>query len=82
MTPFAIKGICQNGEIIPLEDIPPLKTMNVIIVFLDDDQSRYEQQDWQTAEKQASEDYQAGKIKSAADIDQMFEQIERCSYGN
>ena len=82
MPQIAVKGIYRNGEIIPLEDIPAKETMDVIIVFLDDAQSRYEQQDWQVAEKQASEDYRAGKIKSAADIEQMFEQIEGRSDGN
>ena len=82
MPQFAIKGVYQNGEIIPLEDIPSREPQNIIIVFLDDDQSRYKQQDWQAAEKQASEDYRAGKIKSAADIDRMFEQIEGHSDGN
>ena len=77
MPQFAIRGIYKNGEIIPLEDIPEQKSMDVIIVFMDNDQSRYDKNDWQLAEKQASEDYRAGKIKSAASIDQMFDQIER-----
>jgi len=47
-----------------------------MIVFLDDDQSRYQIKSWQTAEKQASEDYRAGNIKSASGVDEMFEEIE------
>jgi len=52
----------------------------IIIVFTDrhdDDESRYHRQDWQLAEKEASEDYRTGKIKSADSIDRMFEEIEK-----
>ena len=52
--------------------------MNVIIVFTDRyDESRYYHSDWQTAEKKASEDYKADKVKSAESIDAMFDEIER-----
>ena len=80
---YAIKGICRDGQIIPLEDVPSRQSMNVIIVFLDnDDESRYEKEDWQATEKQATLDYQLGQIGSAESIDKMFEQIERNSDGN
>ncbi len=53
--------------------------MDAIIVFTGrhDDESRYHRQDWQLAEKEASEDYRTGKIKSADSIDRMFEEIEK-----
>lgn len=84
MPQFAIRGIYKDGAIIPLEEIPDKESMNVIIVFIDndDEQSRYAQEDWRLAEKQASEDYKAGKTRSAGNIDEMFEQIEKDSYGN
>ena len=41
------------------------------------DESRYYKSDWQLAEKQASEDYKAGNIKSSDSIDQMFDEIEK-----
>jgi len=77
MPQFAIRGIYQNGEIIPIEDIPAQESKNVIIIFLDDDQSRCEQEDWKLAEKQASEDYRSGNIKSAPGIDEMFDMSTR-----
>lgn len=76
MAQLAVKGIFQDGKIIPLEDISSQEPGNVMIVFLDDDQSRYHTKNWQTAEKQASEDYRSGNIKSASGVDEMFEKIE------
>ena len=59
--------------------MPHQKDMDAIIVFTGrhDDESRYHRQDWQLAEKEASEDYRTGKIKSADSIDRMFEEIEK-----
>jgi len=34
----AVKGIYHDGKIKPLEDIPYIKDMNVVIVFLEDTQ--------------------------------------------
>ncbi|MEZ4527528.1 MAG: hypothetical protein R2941_16530 [Desulfobacterales bacterium] len=85
MPQAAIKGIFQDGIIIPTEEVPFRENMNVIIVFTDrynDDESRYYQKDWQTAEKQASGDYRTGSIKSAKTIDQMFDEIERNADGS
>ncbi len=76
MAQLAVRGVFENGKIIPLEDISSQEPGNVMIVFLDDDQSRYQTKSWQTAEKQATEDYRSGKIESAANVDEMFEQIE------
>ena len=79
MPQVAIRGVYSDGKIIPLEDVPHQKDMDVMIVFTGrhDDGSRYHRQDWQLAEKEASEDYKAGKIKSADSIDRMFEEIEK-----
>ncbi|OQX24480.1 MAG: hypothetical protein BWK80_20605 [Desulfobacteraceae bacterium IS3] len=80
----AIRGIYREGKIIPLETVPYQEDMNVIIVFTDryDDESRYDKPDWQAAEKKASEDYNAGNVKSAESIDAMFDEIERTADGN
>jgi len=79
MPQVAIKGIFQDGKIIPVEEIPFHENMNVIIVFTDkyNDEARYHKKDWQIAEKQASQDYQTGNIKSAKTVVQMFYEIER-----
>lgn len=79
MPQFAIKGIFQDGTIIPAEEIPFHENMNVIIIFTDkyDDEARYLKEDWQAAEKQASQDYQTGRIKSAKSVDELFEEIGR-----
>jgi hypothetical protein len=42
-----------------------------------DNESRYYKSDWQLAEKQASEDYKTGNVKSSDNIDQMFDEIEK-----
>jgi hypothetical protein len=67
----------MDGKIIPTEAIPFHEPMNVIIVFTgkEDDESRYYREDWQLAEKQASEDYKKGDIRSAESIDKMFDKI-------
>jgi len=77
MPQIAIKGIYQDGKIIPVEDIPFHENMNVIIIFTDkyNDEACYYQKEWQIAEKQASQDYKTGNIKSAKSIDQMFDEI-------
>jgi len=80
MPQTAIKGIYRDGKIIPQEDIPFKKDMNVIIVFTESyyqDEARYYEHGWQVAERKASEDYKARNIKSADSVDQMFEEIER-----
>jgi hypothetical protein len=80
MPQTAIKGIYRDGKIIPLEEVPVHDTMEVIIVFTDnyyDDESRYYKPDWKLAEKQASEDYKAGNIKSSDSLDEMFDDIEK-----
>jgi len=84
MPQLAIKGIYKDGKIIPMEDIPFHKQMDVIIVFTpqESDEIRYFQDDWQLAEKQASEDYQTGNIRSANSIDEMFEKIAMAADGN
>jgi len=84
MPQTAIRGIYSEGKIIPLETVPYQDDMNVIIVFTDryDDESRYDKPDWQAVEKKASEDYKAGKVKSAESIDVMFDEIERTADGN
>jgi len=40
-------------------------------------ESRYHRQDWQLAEKEASEDCRAGKTKSADSAGRMSEETER-----
>ncbi|MBF0101019.1 MAG: hypothetical protein HQK77_08945 [Desulfobacterales bacterium] len=84
MPQLAINGIYQDGKIIPTEDIPFHKPMNVIIVFTTEEsvETRYYQDDWQIAEKQASEDYQTGNIGSAISIDDMFNKIVLNIHGN
>jgi hypothetical protein len=84
MPQTAIRGIYREGKIIPLETVPYQEDMNVIIVFTDrhDDESRYYHMDWQSAEKKASEDYEAGSVKSAESIDAMFDEIETNADGN
>jgi len=84
MPQIAVKGIFQDGKIIPMEEIPFHENMNVIIVFTDkyNEEARYYQKDWQMAEKQASQDYLSGNIKSAKTIDQMFDEIERNADGD
>ncbi len=77
MPQLAIKGIYKDGKIIPMEDIPFHNQMDVIIVFTPQNsvESRYFQDDWQLAEKQVTEDYHIGNIKSANSIDEMFEKM-------
>ena len=79
MAQIAVRGIFQDGKIIPLEDVSSQDPGDVIIVFLDD-QSRYETKGWRMAEKRATEDYRSGKIKSAANVDEMFEQTPIASF--
>jgi hypothetical protein len=38
------------------------------------DESRYYKADWILAEKQASEDYKTGNVKTANSIDEMFDE--------
>jgi len=84
MPQTAIRGIYREGKIIPLETVPYQDDMDVIIVFTDryDDESRYYHPDWQAAEKKASEDYEAGNVKSAESVDAMFDEIETSADGN
>jgi len=84
MPQLAIKGIYRDGVIIPNEEIPFHKPMNVIIVFTSQEsvETRYNQADWQLAEKKASEDYQKGNIRSASSIDEMFNKIEMDTNGS
>ena len=84
MPQLAIKGIYKDGEILPTEDIPFHKTMNVIIVFSPQEslENRYFNADWQLAEKQATEDYRKGNIRSASSIDEMFNKIAMDTNGN
>ncbi|CAN2039117.1 DUF104 domain-containing protein [Candidatus Magnetomoraceae bacterium gMMP-15] len=79
MPQFAIKGIYRDGKIIPLENVQIQETMKVIIVFTEEynyDEERYYKQDWQLAEKKASEDYKIGNVQSADTIDQMFNEMD------
>ena len=78
MPQIAIRGVFQDGKIIPLEDVPFKEPCGVIIVFNDNssDESRYYTPGWKLAEQQASEDYKAGHVKSAKNIDAMFHKIE------
>ena len=67
-----------------LEEIPFHESMNVIIIFTDkcnDDEARYYKKDWQSAEKQASNDYKTGNVKSAKNVDDMFEEIGKNTDG-
>ena len=84
MPQLAIKGLYKDGVILPTEDIPFNTTMNVIIVFSPQEsiESRYFQADWQLAEKQATEDYHQGNIRSASSIDEMFNKIAMDTNGN
>lgn len=78
MPQVAIRGIYQDGKVIPLEEVPFKEPQTVIIVFQEDyaDESRYDTPGWQLAERQASEDYQAGRVESAESVEEMFRKIE------
>ena len=84
MPQLAVKGIYTNGKIIPTEEIPFNKQMDVIIVFTAHESldTRYYKNDWRLAETQASEDYQKGNIRSANSIDQMFDKIAMDTNGS
>lgn len=84
MPQLAIKGMYRDGTITPLESIPFHEPREVMIVFIDNslDESRYETSGWKLAEKEASEDYRTGNIKTANSIDAMFEQLEKSDDGN
>lgn len=84
MPQVAIKGVYRDGIITPIEKIPFQEPKEVIIVFIDNyaDESRYETAGWKLAEKQASEDYRTGNIKTATSIDNMMEEIENAENGN
>ncbi len=79
MAQTAIKGIYRKGEILPLEEVPFDEEMEVIIVFNKEfypNEARYYGRTWQVAEKQATEDYKSGNIKSAGSVEQLFSDIE------
>jgi hypothetical protein len=85
MAQTAIKGVFRDGKIIPQEEIPYKDSMNVIIVFLDKiepGEERYYKADWIKAEKKATQALIEGNVKTAASIDEMFEQIEVTSDAN
>ncbi|MEA1992062.1 MAG: hypothetical protein U9N58_07695 [Thermodesulfobacteriota bacterium] len=79
MAQTAIKGIYKKGTILPLEKVPFDEEMEVIIVFnkeFSPNEARYYDRTWQVAEKQATEDYKSGNIKSAGSVEQLFGDIE------
>lgn len=79
MAQTAIKGIYKKGTILPLEKVPFDEEMEVIIVFnkeFSPNEARYYDRTWQVAEKQATEDYKSGNIKSAGSVEQLFNDIE------
>jgi len=83
MPQTAIEGIYQNGKIIPQEAIPFQDGMRVIIVSLgkiEPGEERYYTKGWIEAEKQATEDYKSGNVKSADNLNEMFAKIERETY--
>ncbi len=75
MAQAAIKGIYKKGTILPLRKVPFDEEMEVIIVFFSDE-ARYYNRTWQVAEKQATEDYKSGNIKSAESVKQLISDIE------
>ena len=80
MSNTAIQGIYHKGRVIPQDNIPFKKDMRVIIVFTEEiepGEERYYTQGWIEAERQATEDYKAGRIESAESVDEMFAKIER-----
>lgn len=79
MPQTAIRGICHNGKVILQEEIPFKEDMRVIIVFterIEPGEERYHTRRWIEAEKQATEAYEAGKIRWAESIDVMFQKIQ------
>ena len=79
MAQTAIKGIYRKGKILPLEEVPFDEEIEVVIVFNKEffpNEARYYDRTWQVAEKQATEDYKSGNIKSAGSVDQLFNDIE------
>jgi len=64
---------------LPLGKVPFDEEMEVIIVFNKEffpDEARYYNRTWQVAEKQATEDYKSGNIKSAESVKQLISDIE------
>jgi hypothetical protein len=85
MAQTAIKGIYKKGKILPLENIPFDEEIEVLIVFNKEflpDEVRYYDRTWQIAEKQATEDYESGNIKSAKSVEQLFNDIENRTNGD
>ena len=79
MAQTAIKGIYKKGKILPLEEVPFDEEIEVVIVFSKEffpNEARYYDRTWQVAEKQATEDYKSGNIKSAGSVNQLFKDIE------
>ena len=79
MAQTAIKGIYKKGKILPLEEVPFDEEIEVVIVFSKEffpNEARYYDRTWQVAEKQATEDYKSGNIKSAGSVNQLFNDIE------
>ena len=79
MAQTAIKGIYRKGKILPLEEVPFNEEIEVVIVFNKEffpNEARYYDRTWQVAEKQATEDYKSGNIKSAGSVKQLFNDIE------
>ncbi len=79
MAQTAIKGIYKKGMIFPLEEVPFDEEIEVVIVFSKEffpNEARYYDPTWQVAEKQATEDYKSGNIKSAGSVNQLFNDIE------
>jgi len=79
MTQTAIKGIYRKGKIIPLEKVPFDEEAEVTIVFnreFSPNEARYYDRTWQVAEKQATEDYKSGNIKSSESVEELFNGIE------
>jgi len=85
MAQTAIKGIYKKGKILPLENIPFDEETEVLIVFNKEffpTEARYYDHTWQVAEKQATEDYESGNIKSAKSVEQLFNDIENRNNGD
>ena len=79
MAQTAIKGIYKKGKILPLEEVPFDEEIEVVIVFNKEffpNEARYYDRTWQVAEKQATENYKSGNIKSAGSVKELFNNIE------
>ena len=79
MAQTAIKGMYKKGKIMPLEKVPFDEEAEVIIVFnreFSPNEARYYNRTWQVAEKQATEDYKSGNIKSSGSVKELFNDIE------